>query len=67
MKEVGEQEADKLEGHRDHGIPDEGEDGADREAFDEDFIAKSARSEDGSFPVGRCSVGGGLFICLDGR
>lgn len=38
MQEVCEQEADELEGHRYHAIPDEGEDGADREAIDVDFV-----------------------------
>lgn len=29
MEEVGEEEADELEGHGDEGVPDEGEEGSD--------------------------------------
>lgn len=64
VEEVGEEESDELEGHGDHGVPEEAEEGADGEAFDKDFIAKSAGSEDGGFPVGWCRVCGSLFICL---
>ncbi len=38
MQEVGEQEPDELEGHADHAVPDETEEGANREAVDVDFI-----------------------------
>lgn len=64
VQEVGEQEADELEGHADHGVPDEAEEGADGEALDEDFVAKGAGGQDGGFPVGRGCVGGGLFVRL---
>ena len=64
MEEVGEQETDELEGHGNHGIPEEAEKRADGEAFDKDLVAKGAGGEDGGFPVGRCCVSGGLFICL---
>ena len=64
VQEVGEEEADELEGHGDHGVPDEAEEGADGQALDKDLVAKGAGGEDGGFPVGRCCVGGGLFVCL---
>lgn len=64
VQEVGEKEADELEGHGDHGVPDEAEEGADGEAFDVDFIAEGAGGEDGGFPVRGCCVGGGLFVGL---
>ena len=66
VQEVCEEEADELEGHGDHGVPDEAEDGADGEAFDEDFVAVGARGEDGGFPVRGGGVGGGLFVGLGG-
>ena len=64
VKEICEQETDKLEGHGNHGVPQEAEEGTDGKALDEDFIAKSAGSENGGFPVWWCGVCGGLFICL---
>lgn len=64
MQEVGEQESDELEGHGDHSVPDEREDGADRETLDEDFVAKGAGGEDRGFPIRWCRVGGGLFVRL---
>lgn len=67
VQEIGEQEADELEGHGDHGVPDEAEDGADGEAVDEDFVADHAGREDRGFPVGRRGVCGGLFVGLCGH
>lgn len=64
VQEVGEQEANELKGHADHGVPNEGEEAADGKAVDVDFVACGARSEDCGFPVRRCRVGGGLFIGL---
>ena len=65
MQEVGEEEADELEGHGDHGIPDETEERTNRETFDKDFVAVCAWSQNGGFPVWRCSIGCGLFVCLN--
>lgn len=66
VQEVGEQEANDLEGHGDHSVPDEGEDGADGQAVDVDFVrAAEAGREDGGFPVGWCRICCGLFIGLD--
>jgi hypothetical protein len=65
VEEVCEEEADELEGHRDHGVPDETEYGADREAIDVDIIrAAESGSEDCGFPIWRCCVCGGLFVSL---
>lgn len=63
VEEVGEEETNDLEGHTDHAVPDEAEEGADWEAIDVDFIGRGeAGGKDGcSFPVGRCGVcGSGL-------
>ena len=38
VQEVGEEEADKLEGHGDDAVPDEGEEGSDGEAVDVDLV-----------------------------
>lgn len=65
MEEIGEQEADDLERHADHCVPHKGEDGADGQAVDVDFVAYHARSQDGSFPVRRGCIGGGGFVGLD--
>jgi hypothetical protein len=64
MEQVGKEETDELEGHGYHGVPQEAEEGADGEAFDEDFIAERAGSENGGFPVRRCCVSGSLFVRL---
>lgn len=64
VQEVGEEEANELEGHADHAVPDEGEEGADGQAFVVDFVSGHAGGEDGGFPVGRGCVGGGLFVGL---
>lgn len=64
VEEIGEQETDELEGHGDHGVPEEAEERADGEAFDEDFVAESARCENGGFPVWWCCICGGLLVCL---
>jgi hypothetical protein len=64
VEQIGEEETDELEGHGDHSVPEETEEGADGKTFDEDFIAESAGSEDGGFPVGWCGVCGGLFVGL---
>lgn len=65
MQEVGEEEADELEGHAYHAVPNKGEEAADGEAVDEDVVrVVAAGGEDGGFPVGRCCVGGGLFVGL---
>ena len=66
VEEVGEEEADELEGHADHAVPHEGEDGADGEAIDVDFVRGHAGGEDGGFPVGGCGVGGGGLVGLGG-
>ena len=42
VKEVGEQEADELEGHGDESVPDEGEERADQKTVDEDIIRVAA-------------------------
>ena len=56
-----------MEGHRNHAVPDEGEDGADGETFDVDFVgAAESGGEDRRFPVGRSGVGGCLFVRLYG-
>ena len=65
MEEIGEEEADDLERHADHCVPYKGEDGADWQAVDVDFIAYHARSQDGCFPVRRGSIGSGRFVRLD--
>lgn len=65
VQKVGEQEADELEGHGDHAIPDEGDDGTDGHAFDVNVIGPAeAGGEDGGFPVGRGGVCGCLFVGL---
>jgi len=65
VEEVGEEEADELEGHADHPVPEEGEEGADGEAVDEDVVGGGgAVCEDRGFPVWRGGVGGGLFVGL---
>lgn len=65
VEEVGEEEADELEGHGDHAVPDKGEEGADKEAVDVDVVrGGAAGGEDGVLPVGGCGVGGRLFIGL---
>lgn len=38
VQQVGEEETDELEGHGNHAVPDEAEDGADGEAFDVDLV-----------------------------
>jgi hypothetical protein len=64
VQKIGEEEADKLEGHGYHGVPYEAEERADGEALDKDFVAEGTGSEDGGFPVRRCCVGSSLFVCL---
>ena len=66
VEEVGEEEADELEGHADHAVPDEAEERADWEAIDVDFVRgiEVAWGEDGGFPIGRCGICGGCFIGL---
>lgn len=65
MEQVGEQEADELEGHGDHAVPDEGDDGADGHAFDVNVVGTAeAGGEDGGFPVWRGGVCGCLFVGL---
>lgn len=64
VQEVGEEEANELEGHADHAVPNKGKEGADGQAFVVDFVGRHARGEDGGFPIGRGCVGGGLFIGL---
>ena len=64
MQEIGEEESDELERHADHPVPDEGEEGAHRQAFIVDFVGGHTRSKDGGFPIGRSSVCGGLFVTL---
>ncbi len=64
VQEVGEEEANELEGHADHTVPDEGKEGADGQAFVVDFVSGHAGGEDGGLPVGRGCVGGGLFVGL---
>lgn len=65
MEEVGEQEADELEGRRDHAVPDEAENGADREAIDVDLIwAAETGGKYGGFPIRWYGIGCGLFIGL---
>ena len=58
VQEIGKEEADELEGHADHAVPHEGEDGPDGEAVDVHFVGGHARGEDGRFPVWGCGVGG---------
>jgi hypothetical protein len=72
VEQVGEQEADELEGHADHGVPGKGEEGADGEAVDVYIVAAvgvvgGVREGDGGFPVGGGGVGGGGFIGLWGK
>jgi len=65
VQQVGEQEADELEGHGNERVPDEGEEGADEEAVDEDVIRVAGAGvggEDCGLPVGRCGVRGGLLV-----
>jgi hypothetical protein len=64
VEEVCEEETDELEGHGDHGIPHETEDGSDGKAVNVDFVAKDARGEDSGFPVRWGCVCGGLFVRL---
>ena len=64
VQEVGEQKTDELEGHADHGVPDKGEEGADGEAFNVDFVCGAGGDDEGGFPVGGCCVGGGGFVGL---
>ena len=57
MEEVGEEETDELEGHADHAVPDETEEGTDGKAVNIDFIGgMETRSEDSCFPVRRSGV-----------
>ncbi len=66
VEEIGEQEADECEGHADHGVPDKGEEGADGEAFDVDFVRGARGDYKSGFPVwGRC-VGCRGFVGLGG-
>lgn len=65
MEQVCEEETDELEGHGDHCVPDEGEDGADWETVDVDIVGVGGvGGEDGVFPVWRGGVGGCLFVGL---
>ena len=65
VEEVREEETDELEGHGDHAVPDEGEDGADRKPFIEDLVwPAEPRCENGGFPIRWCGVCSGLFVCL---
>lgn len=64
VQEVGEEEADKLEGHGYHRIPDKREDGAHGEAIDEYFIRDHSGSENGGFPVRGSGVRGRLLVRL---
>lgn len=64
VQEIGEEESDKLKRHADHAVPDEGEEGAHRQAFIVDLIGGHTGSKDGGFPIGRSSVCGGLFVTL---
>ena len=65
MKEVGEEEADEMEGHADHAVPEEGEEGADGETVDEDVVGgRGAVRKDRGFPVWRGGISGGLFVGL---
>ena len=64
VQEVGEQEADELEGCADHAIPDKGEEAADGQAVDVDVVGGGAGREDSGFPVGRRCVGRGLLVSL---
>ena len=64
MQEVGEQKADELEGHADHAVPHEAENGADGEAVNVDFVRGHSWGEDGGFPVWGGSICGGLFVSL---
>ena len=55
VKEVCEEETNKLEGHGDESVPDEGEETADYQTVDKDVVAvESARSQDRSLPVWGC-------------
>ena len=64
MEKVCKQETDELEGHADHGVPDEGEECADGKTIYVDVVVASGAGwrEDSSFPIGWRSVCGGLFI-----
>jgi len=63
MEQVREQEADKLEGGRDHAIPDEREHRADGEAVDVNLVGTAeAGRENGSFPIWWHCVGSSLLI-----
>lgn len=65
MEQVGEQETDELEGHGDHAVPNEGDDGANGHAFDVNVVGSAeAGSEDGGFPVWGSGVCGCLFVGL---
>lgn len=65
VEKISEEKADELKGHGDHAVPDEGENGADGQAIDVDFVRTAhARGEDSRLPVGRCGVCGCLFVGL---
>ena len=65
VEQVGEEETNELEGHADHTIPDEAEEGAHWKAVNVHFIGRmKAGSEDGCFPVGRSGVCSCGFIRL---
>ena len=65
VEKVGKKETNKLEGHRYHAVPYEGEDGPDGEAFDVDFVVTAETGADyRRFPVRRCGVCGCLFVGL---
>ncbi len=65
VEEIRQEETDELEGHGDHGVPYEAEEGSDRHAVDVDLVgAAETWREDRRLPVRRCSIRGGLLVCL---
>jgi hypothetical protein len=65
VEKVSQEEADELEGHGDHAVPDKGKDRANREAFYVDVVGPTeARCKNRCFPVRGCCICGCLFVRL---
>ena len=65
MQQIREQKSDELERHGYRRVPDKGEEGADWQAVDVDFVrVVGARGENCGFPVGGSGIGSGGFVGL---
>jgi hypothetical protein len=62
MKQIGEKEADELEGHAYHAVPYKRENGSYGESIDVYFVTGHAWGDNGGLPVGWRRISCGLFI-----